>query len=101
MNASGKCPCLIGIPPHVAILNVIATLKEMIHLSSIDLKNTFKEKLNNKGIGGERFQVNGVLEGVKQIHERMEQLVGSGLLHGKALLFHLFLLTNRVHKSSK
>lgn len=81
-NASGNCPRLTGIPPHVAILNEMATLKEMISLSSQDLKKTFKEELNNRGIGGERFQANEVLEGVKRIHERMERLVGSGLLSG-------------------
>jgi hypothetical protein len=46
-------------------------------------QKTFKEELNNREIGGERFQANKVLEEVKQhIHERMERLVGLGLLNG-------------------
>jgi hypothetical protein len=66
VNVSGNCPCLTGIPPHVAILNgEMATLKEMIIISSMDPKKTFKEELNNRGIGGERFQANEILEGVK------------------------------------
>jgi anti-anti-sigma regulatory factor len=48
VNASGNCPCLTGIPPHIAILNEMAMLKEMMNLSSQDLKNTFKEELNNR-----------------------------------------------------
>jgi hypothetical protein len=81
-NTSNNCPRLTGIPPHVAILNEMATLKEMIRTSSDDVKNAFRDELNDRGIGGERFQANEVLEGVKKIHERMERIVASGLMFG-------------------
>jgi hypothetical protein len=81
-TSSERCSRLTGIPPHVAILNEMATLKEMIATSSSDLKQAFKDELNNRGIGGERFQANEVLEGVKRIHERMERMVASGMVMG-------------------
>jgi hypothetical protein len=81
-TSSERCSRLTGIPPHVAILNEMATLKEMIATSSSNLKQAFKDKLNNRGIGGERFQANEVLEGVKRIHERMERMVASGMVMG-------------------
>lgn len=60
----------------------MATLKEMIQISSLDIKNTFKSELNSRGIGGETFQANEVLEGVKAIHARMERMVNSGMMFG-------------------
>jgi hypothetical protein len=51
-NTSNNCPRLTGIPPHVAILNEMAMLKEMIRTSSDDVKNVFRDELNDRGIGG-------------------------------------------------
>jgi hypothetical protein len=44
----------------------MSTLKEMIQCSLMDLKKAFKDELNDRGIRGERFQANQVLEGVKK-----------------------------------
>jgi hypothetical protein len=44
----------------------MATLKEMIQSSLMDLKRHFKDELNDRGIGGEQFQANKVLEGGKK-----------------------------------
>jgi hypothetical protein len=41
-TTSALCPRLTGIPPHVAILNEMSTLKEMIQCSLMDLKKGIK-----------------------------------------------------------
>jgi hypothetical protein len=66
-NTSNNCPRLTGIPPHVTILNEMATLKEMIQTSSNDVKKAFRDELNDRGMGGGGwFQANEVLKGVKK-----------------------------------
>ena len=81
-NESTSCPRLTGIPPHVALLNEMATLKEMLTKTSSDLKSSLHQELNVRGIGGETFQANAILENVKKVHERMEEIMMSGRLFG-------------------
>ena len=76
-NGCERCPRLTGIPPHVAIMNEMAALKDMFALSSADLKSTLHHKLNCRGIGGEMFQANLILDSVKKVHEKMESILTS------------------------
>ena len=74
-NDCERCPRLTGIPPHVAILNEMASLKSMFATSSADLKSTLHHELNQRGIGGEAFQANSILEDVKKVHQKMESIL--------------------------
>ena len=76
-NNCDRCPRLTGIPPHVAIMNEMASLKEMFFKSSDDLKSTLHHELNQRGIGGETFQANSILESVRKVHEKMESILTS------------------------
>ena len=58
------CPRLTGLPPHVALLNEMDALKGTMLNSAIKLENTLKDKLNRRGVGGEVFQANGILQDV-------------------------------------
>ena len=60
----------------------MATLKEMLTKTSSDLKSSLHQELNVCGIGGETFQANAILENVKKVHERMEEIMMSGRLFG-------------------
>ena len=63
------------ITPCVAILNEMAALKDMLNASSSDLKSTLRQELNLRGIGGETFQANAILDNVKKVHEKMESIL--------------------------
>ena len=62
-------------PPHVVILNEMASLKSMFATSSADLKSTLHHELNQRGICGEAFQANSILEDVKKVHQKMESIL--------------------------
>jgi hypothetical protein len=74
-NKCAACPRLTGIPPHVALLNEMAALRDKIEQSSTDIVTAFKSELNVRGIGGETFQANQILDDVKRVHERMETMI--------------------------
>lgn len=74
-DSSALCPRLTGIPPHVALLNEMAGIREKIEKTSILLMDNMKSELNSRGIGGEVFQANAILEEVKRVTENMETLL--------------------------
>lgn len=39
------------------------------------LTAVFRMELNNRGVGGDTSQVNQVMEDVKQLHEKMENMI--------------------------
>ena len=82
-NGCENCPRLTGIPPHVAILNEMATLKEMLNKSTSDLRSTLHQELNLRGIGGEAFQANAILDDVKKVHQKMEDILKGGICFGR------------------
>ena len=69
------CPRLTGLPPHVALLNEMDALKGTMSSSAQKLENTLKDELNRRGIGGEVFQANGILQGVREVHQEMMKVL--------------------------
>ena len=74
-SESSIFPRLTGIPPHVTMLNNFHTLHGTIKTSASSLYDRIKEDLDNRGLGGDAFQANGVLEDVKRIHQRIEEVL--------------------------
>ena len=58
-------------------MNKMAALKDMFAMSSTDLKSTLHHELNHRGIGGETFQANSILDSVNRVHEKMESILSS------------------------
>jgi hypothetical protein len=77
-NACSRCPRLTGIPPHVALLNEMAALRKVLTGSTSEIVVAMKTELNLRGIGGETFQANQVLDDVKRVHEQMHELMRMG-----------------------
>ena len=79
------CPRLTGLPPHVALLNEMDALKGTMSSSAQKLENTLKDELNRRGIGGEVFQANGILQDVRDVHQEMMKVLndrGGGSVPG-------------------
>jgi hypothetical protein len=64
-------------PPHVALLNEMAALREKIEGSSETIVNAMKVELNLRGIGGETFQANVILDNVQKVHDKMEAIMNT------------------------
>ncbi len=73
-----NCPRLTGIPPHIALLNQISSLKDKIEESTSGLVNAMRDELNKRGIGGETFLANEVLEDVRKLHKEMGEMIIGG-----------------------
>ena len=69
------CPRLTGIPPHVTLLNQMALLQEKIEESTNGLVNAMRLELNARGIGGETFLANEVLDDVRKLHKDMAAMI--------------------------
>lgn len=75
-RSSPNCPRMTGIPPHITILSQLHSLKESVESSTEQLSEVIKDELNKRGVGGEVFQANGILDEVKEVHKRMVAVLG-------------------------
>lgn len=71
------CPRATGIPPHVSILNQLATLNENIQKNSEMVLETLRAELTSRGVGSDTFHANDVLESVKKIHDQMTAMLSN------------------------
>ena len=71
------CPKPTGIPPHITLLNDIQTIKDKLDYTVTELTNVFRNELNIRHVGNETFRANEVLDDVKRLHEKMENLIKS------------------------
>lgn len=74
-NECPYCPRLTGIPPHVVELNQLAILWSIIEGTSESFGETLRSELNRRSVGGEVFQANEILQGVRDIYEEMRRVV--------------------------
>ena len=68
---SQYCPRLTGIPPHIALINQVEALKAAVEQSEIRLGDVIRTELNARGVGGEVFQANSILDAVHDVHSAM------------------------------
>lgn len=79
-TSTPNSPRLTGIPPHITLLSQINSLKLSVEESTSRLEAVMKDELNRRGVGGEVFHANSILESVKEVHEKIiETLGGSGV----------------------
>jgi hypothetical protein len=55
----------------------MAALREKIEGSSETIVNAMKVELNLRGIGGETFQANAILDNVQKVHDKMEAIMNT------------------------
>ena len=68
---SQYCPRLTGIPPHIALITQVSALKTAVEESEHRLGTVIQSELNARGIGGEVFQANSILDAVRDVHSAM------------------------------
>ena len=71
-------PRLSGIPPHVALISQMARLQATIEEHTSNLIGRMKDELDKRGIGGETFQANAILQDARKLHEEMGKMMQQG-----------------------
>lgn len=93
-NKSSKCPRLTGIPPHVALLNKMSLVRTTIDDNGNEVVVALRRELNERGIGGETFLANTILDDVRKVHQQMEVIMtGAGRLNSSRGLNGLPVMT--------
>ena len=85
-NKSSTCPRLTGIPPHVALLNEMSLVRTTIDSNGTEVVVALRTELNNRGIGGETFQANSILDDVRKVHQQMEVIMNGGVGRSRGLV---------------
>jgi len=68
-----NCPRLTGIPPHIALMNQMVSMESEFSGVGDRVISEMKIELNKRGVGGEVFQANDILESVRAVHEEMRR----------------------------
>ena len=58
----------------------MAALREKVEGSSDIIVSVMRTELNLRGIGGETFQANAILDNVQKVHDRMEAIMNGSRL---------------------
>ena len=83
----GSAPRLTGIPPHVVMINNLNEVHDHVSDCSRSIVNEVKQELEDRFVGGERFQANVMLSQVQKIQAEMQQMLervksGNGISNG-------------------
>ena len=83
----GSAPRLTGIPPHVVMINNLNEVHDHVSDCSRSIVNEVKQELEDRFVGGERFQANVMLSQVQKIQAEMQQMLervksGNGIRNG-------------------
>ena len=74
-NANGNTPRLTGIPPHVVLINKLHDLNGHVSHCSNEVVREVKQELEDRFVGGDRFQANVMLNQVQQIQTEMQTML--------------------------
>ena len=70
-------PRLTGIPPHVVVINNLNEVNGHVSQCSMDVVKELKQELEDRFVGGEKFQVNVMLNQVQQIQHDMQEMLAN------------------------
>ena len=68
-------PKLTGVPPRVLLIEEIEDLKIKFMALQARIKTDMKDALDERGVGGNEFHTNSILEAIKQIETKMLYIV--------------------------
>ena len=74
-NGNGNAPRLTGIPPHVVLINKLNDLNGHVSECSSLVVKEVKQELEDRFVGGERFQANVMLTQVQKIQSEMQSML--------------------------
>ena len=68
-------PRMTGIPPHVVVLNNLNEVKGHVSQCTEDVVKELKQELEDRFVGGDRFQANTMLSQVQDIQSSMKEML--------------------------
>lgn len=71
-----------GIPPHVLLMSEMEALKLKLEVNRNKIESGLRDELDRRHVGGERFQMNEMLNEVSRVHDRMIDVLQNQLLRG-------------------
>ena len=74
-NANENAPRLTSIPPHVVLINKLHDLNGHVSQCSNEVVREVKQELEDRFVGGDRFQANVMLNQVQQIQAEMQTML--------------------------
>ena len=70
-NATSETPPLTGIPPHVVLLNDMEKASQQLSSLRQQLKEDLNGMLDERGIGGNEFHTNAILDAISEISRKI------------------------------
>ena len=74
-DSNGCAPRLTGIPPHVVMINNLNEVHDHVSVCSRSVVKEVKQELEDRFVGGDRFQANVMLNQVQKIQEDMQSML--------------------------
>ena len=68
-NNTYYTPKITGIPPHVLLMAMMKILKAKFEKLWLDINYDIKEMLDERGVGGNEFHTNSILDAIRESQE--------------------------------